>query len=290
MIEQIKQKKYYRDVFTIILLMITSFFQVFVIKSIVTPANLLPAGFMGISVLIQRLSEPFIPGGLPLSISSLLLNIPVALLCFKGLSPRFAIYSLFQVFFSSFLLATLKFTPIINDTMLCVILGGVLSGLYITLALYADASTGGTDFIALYVSNKRGKSIWEYVFVFNVMLLLIFGAIRGWEQAGYSILYQFISTKTIENFHHRYEQVTVQITTVIPEKVMDYYFEHYRHGMSCMEAVGGYTHKKIYVLNTVISSYELKEVTSGILMIDPKAIINVMKTQQFFGNFYRKGH
>lgn len=288
MIESIKEKQYYREVRTVVLLIITTVFQVFVLQAIVTRANLLPAGFMGIAVLVQDITRSILPNGIPLQVTSLALNIPVALICYKGLSKRFALYSIFQVVLSSFLMSVLHFNTVINDIMLCVIFGGVLNGLYVTLALFADASTGGTDFIALYISNEKGKSIWEYVFFGNVVLLLIFGALRGWEQAGYSILFQFIATKTIGNFYHRYEQVTIQITTSCPEKVMDYYFEHYRHGMSCLEAVGGYSHQKIYLLNTVISSYEVKEVAQGVLSVDPKAIMNVMKTQQFFGNFYRR--
>lgn len=288
MIQKVTRHPMFPHVRTIVLLILTTFFQVFVVKGIVTPANLLPSGFMGIAVFVQSLTKDIMPGGIPLYYTTLFLNIPVAALCYKGLSKRFALYSIFQVLLSSVLLRVIHFEPIIDDVMLSVILGGVLNGLYVTLALLAEASTGGTDFIALYVSNKKGKSIWEYVFIGNTILLLLFGMTRGWEQAGYSILFQYIATKTIDNFHHRYEQLTVQITTSYPERIMDYYFEHYRHGMSCVEGVGGYTHRKVYLLYTVVSSYELKEMTSGILAVDPGAIINVMRTQQFFGNFYRK--
>lgn len=107
--------------------------------------------------------------------------------------------------------------------MLNVIFGGFLYGLCIAIALRGNASTGGTDFIALYVSNKTGRSIWEYVFAGNVVILCIFGYMFGWLYAGYSILFQFISTKTISAFHHRYERVTLQITTAHAEEIMKAY-------------------------------------------------------------------
>ena len=90
----------------------------------------------------------------------------------------------------------------------------------LVLALKSNASTGGTDFIALYVSNKINRSIWEQVFIFNALILCIFGYMFGWIYAGYSIVFQFISTKTISTFHHRYERVTLQITTQDPENVV----------------------------------------------------------------------
>lgn len=95
--------------------------------------------------------------------------------------------------------------------MLNVIFGGFLYGMVAVIALRGNASTGGTDFIALYVSNKTGRSIWEYVFAGNVVILCIFGTMFGWLYAGYSILFQFISTKTISAFHHRYDRVTCRL-------------------------------------------------------------------------------
>ncbi len=131
----------------------------------------------------------------------------------------------------------LKFDPLFDDMLLNIIFGGFLYGIMTVIALKGNASTGGTDFIALYVSNKLGRSIWSYVFVFNAGLLLIFGYMFGWEYAGYSILFQFISTKTIDSFYHRYERMTMQITTSCPEVVIRAYVKEYRHGISRVDGV-----------------------------------------------------
>ena len=125
------------------------------------------------------------------------------------------------------------------------------------------------------------------VFAGNVVLLCIFGYLFGWIYAGYSILFQFISTRTISSFHHRYERVTLQITTMHAEKVMRAYVQKYRHGISCVEAVGGYSHKKMYLLHTVVSSYEAAEIIELMRSEDPHIIINVLKTQNFYGSFYQ---
>lgn len=266
------------------MIVLSALLQTFTLRAVLNPANLLPGGVLGIGVLVQYTTL----GAVPYSVVSWGLNLILAAFCYRGISKRFTIWTLLQVTISTLFLSVFRFEPITDDVMLAVVVGGVLTGLYITLALQGNASTGGMDFVALYVSNKKGKAIWQYVFLFNTGLLLIFGAQQGWELAGYSILFQFISTKTIENFHNRYDQLTLQITTNYPEKVMDYYFANHRHGMSCLEAVGGYTHRKTYILQTVISSYELNDVANGIVEVDPSVIINVMRTQQFIGSFYRK--
>ncbi|QTU83013.1 YitT family protein [Carnobacteriaceae bacterium zg-C25] len=261
-----------------------SFLQTFVLQAVLNPAHLLPGGFLGLGVLVENVTG----GAVPFSVVSWGLNFIVAGFCYKGISKRFTLLTLFQVTLSTFFLSVFNFEPIIDDVMLAVLVGGVLTGMYIVIALQGNASTGGTDFIALYVSNKKGRAIWQYVFIFNTCLLILFGFQKGFELAGYSIVFQFVTTKTIENFHNRYDQLTLQITTNYPEKVMNYYFDKHHHGMTCLEAVGGYTHRRTYILQTIVSAYEVKEITQGIIETDPAAIINVMRTKQFIGNFYRQ--
>ena len=125
------------------------------------------------------------------------------------------------------------------------------------------------------------------MFVGNVILLCIFGAIFGWDYAGYSILFQFVSTKVISTFHHRYERVTLQITTVKGPELAGKYVEDFRHGISCVDAVGGYSRKKMYLLHTVVSSYEVEDIIALFHEVDDQVIVNMFKTQQFYGRFYR---
>ena len=271
------KNKHLRYVITFFAVLCSSLLQTFVIESFVHSAGLLSGGFTGVAILIDRAASLY--GG---SISTSL-----AVLCYRSISPRFTLFSLLQVGMTSLFLKYFSLPPIFDDILLSAVFGGFLMGISIVLALKGNASTGGTDFIALYVSNKTGKSIWSYVFVFNACILCIFGYLFGWLYAGYSILFQFISTKTVETFHHRYERLTLQITTQKAEEIMAAYVSGCRHGMSCVKAVGGYSHKDMSVLHTVISSYEESDIVHLILQVDPHAIINVLRTENFYGGFYR---
>ncbi len=218
----------------------------------------------------------------------LVLNIPVAILCSKSISRRFTFFSLVQVFFASFFLRVLDFEPLFDDVLLNVIFGGFLYGIMTVIALKGNASTGGVDFVALYISNRRGKSIWSYVFVFNATLITIFGFMFGWEYAGYSILFQFISTKTIDSFYHRYERMTMQITTTKPDEVIQAYVAEYRHGVSRVDGIGGYSGQKVSLLHTVASSYEIQDIAKLMHRADPHVVINTFKSKDFYGGFYLK--
>lgn len=285
-INQWKKDRRVRTCITVAAVFVSALIQSYALQVFVRPAGIISGGFTGMAMLVERLGE--LKGlNIPMQVTMLLLNIPVAILCCKGISIRFTIFSLVQVFLSSIFLQIFNFSPIFTDEVLNVIFGGVIFGSAIVIALRGNASTGGTDFIALFVSNRTGLSIWSYVFFGNAVMYCFYGAIFGWKHAGYSIIFQFISTRMISSFHHRYELVTLQATTIKGQEVVDAYISHFRHGMSCVEAMGGYSKKKMYLLNTVISAYEVNNAIHIMQEADEHIIINVLRTQQFVGRFYR---
>ncbi len=261
--------------------------QAFTMNTFLTPVQLLPSGFTGIASLLERLAATV---GIPFttSLGMVLLNIPVAAYCYSHIGKKFVIFSMLQIVLASIFLRVLKPSPMFDDVLLNICFGGFLYGMSIALALKGNASTGGMDFIALYVSNRIGKSIWQYVFIFNCCLLCIFGILFGWEHAGYSILFQFISTKTIDNFYHRFKRVTLQITTQKPHQIVKEYISFCKHGISVLDGYGGYSGKKMSLLHTVVSSYEVQDVVYHLKQVDPGVIINVLPTESFVGHFYQK--
>ena len=285
----IKNNRKIAHIVSLIAVMLSALLQTFIIQAFIQPADLLSSGFTGVAILIDKISKTFFNQTISVSFLLIALNIPVALLCYRAISKRFVFYSLLQVFFSSTFLKIFDFQPFFgtNDDILNVIFGGFLYGIGIVLALKGRASTGGTDFIALYVSNKKSKSIWNYVFIFNVVLLCIFGLLFGWSEAGYSILFQYVSTRTISTFHQRYVRVTLQMTTSKPDEVINAYIKNFRHGLSCVDAIGGYSKKNVTVIHTVVSSYEVPDIVETMKMVDPYIIINSFKTEQFYGRFYQ---
>ena len=158
----------------------------------------------------------------------------------------------------------------------------------VALALKAGASSGGTDFIALYFANKNGREIWMQVFAFNAMILCVFGVIFGFDKAGYSILFQFISTKTISTFHTRYKRVMLHIYTVKKDEVVDTYLEKFHHGITALDGYGGYSHHPVSYLTAIVSSYEVGDVLETLKETDPKIIVSVTKVENFIGRFYNK--
>ena len=288
-LRRLRRIAFVRNLITASSVFLSALLQAFTIRAFVTPANLLSSGFTGLAILIDRITS-LVGFSFPTFVGMLALNIPVAAICWRSINRRFVLFSMAQVFLSSFFLRTfteMHILPPFHNILLEVVFGGFLYGLSIALALKGGASTAGTDFISLMVSNRTGHSIWGLIFAGNCTVICIFGAMFGWDLAAYSIIFQFISTKTIETFYHRYDRMTLQITTSKPKQVLKAYSMQYRHGSSCIEATGGYSGKQYWLISTVVSSYEVGDIVALVRTQDERAVINVLRTEDFYGGFYR---
>ena len=289
-LEQIKllqKDKKIRLVITMAAVLLSAFIQAWAIQVFVRPAEIISGGFSGAAMLIERVGS--LKGlTIPMQVTMILLNIPVALMCCRGISVRFTVVSLLQVVFGSIFLQIFSFQPIFTDEILNVIFGGVIYGTSIVIALRGNASTGGTDFIALYVSNKTGKSIWSYVFFGNALMYCVYGVIFGWKFAGYSIIFQFASTQMIHMLHTAYKKETLFIVTDRPDDVYKEIYEVTNHSATEFAATGCYSNKQRKMLYSVVSSSEAKVLVSRVQKADPEAFINVIKTDFLEGHFYQK--
>ena len=274
-----------RNIISFVAVVVSSLMMASVTKTFTRPAGILSGGFMGVAMLIDMIAELF-GAKFPTSLGLVLLNAPVAAICYRKISPRFVFFSLLQVFLTSTFLQLVPSYPLMEEVFLNVIFGGFLFGISIVIALKANASSGGTDFIALYVANKSGREIWNQVLAFNALILTTFGIIFGFEPAAYSILFQFISIKTVSTFHVRYKRVTLQIFTKEKDKVMDTYCKNCRHGLTVMDGIGGYSKEPVTMLVAIVSSYEVDELINILTKADPKIIINVTKSERLVGRFY----
>ena len=70
-----------------------------------------------------------------------------------------------------------------------------------SLCLFGNATTGGTDFIAIFLSERKGMDAWNIVLGLNVLILGAAGYLFGWDKALYSIIYQYASTQVLHTLY-----------------------------------------------------------------------------------------
>lgn len=254
----------------------------------VASKNLLPAGFTGVATLIVRSFDEFLDIKFSFSILYLLLNLFPALFVYKYVGRKFTILSLLHVALVSLFTAVLPKFTLTNDTLLVCIFGGIFQAFGSLLSLKANASSGGTDFIAIYFSNRYNQSLWNYVLIFNGIILVISGLLFDIEAALYSIIYQFTSTQIVNTFHDRYHLRALLIITKKPDLVSEAIFNLTRRGITQFEGIGKYTKSTQTMLYMVVGASEVDKIIKGVKIEDTNAFISDLKIHRVFGNFYQK--
>ena len=272
----------------ILIVLIASALMAFNIKSFVHAGDLFPGGVTGLTVLIQRLAEKFFGLKLPYSPINLLLNAFPVYIGFRFVGKKFTLLSLLMIIASSFLTDILPVYTITEDLLLISVFGGILSGIAISLCLYADATSGGTDFIAIYLSQKRGMETWNLVLGFNVIILCIAGYLFGWEESLYSIIFQFVSTQTLHSLYRSYQKQTLFIVTHKPEQVYKAIHDVCNHGATVWNAKGTFSQQPMTMVYSIVSGADVKPALQAIKSADPDAFVNSIHTTEIRGHFYMK--
>lgn len=282
------EKEWKKHTTALVCVFIASIIMSINIKSFVRAADLIPGGFTGLSLLIQRSASLFAGIELPYSIINIVLNAVPAFIGFKMIGKKFTSYSVLMIVLNSFLVDLIPVTPITYDPLLVSVFGGILNGIAIVIALYGKASSGGTDFIAVYLSNKLKKPSWSFVFAINTIILIVGGFIFGFEAAMYSIIFQFVSTQVIERLHRRDHKVTLLIITKEGETMGQELLEYTHHGVTRFEGQGCYLKEDKTMLYTVVGADEVKDVVQLIRKIDSHVFINIINSEGVTGNFYQE--
>ena len=257
------------------------------IKSFVRTGGLYPGGANGLTLLLQRIFEMF-GIAIPFTFVNLVLNAFPVYLGFRYIGKKFTLLSLLMIMLTNVLTDLLPSLPITYDTLLISIFGGLINGFCISLCLAMNATSGGTDFIAIYLSEKKGIDSWNMVFGLNAVILLAAGLLFGWDKALYSIIFQFTSTQVLHMTYKRYQQQTLFVVTNRPDMVAEVISHLSHHGATVIDAEGSYEHKDRKIVYSVVASDESKSIIHAVKVADPHAFINVVKTQQVSGRFYQR--
>lgn len=248
--------------------------------------GLLPAGFNGLSFLIQRIGSQYFGIHVHFAVLNIALNAIPAILAFFRVGKRFVIYSVVHIVVYSFLIDWIPHFQLTDDILLNVIFGAVIHGIGQGIALNANASTGGTDFIAMMISNRFNISTWNYMMIFNMGILVVSGFLFGWRAAMYSVCFQFLSTQVVNRLHSRYQKKTVFLVCSDTPELEKKLMQETHHGITRFEGVGSYSGKKRTMLYMVVSKTDLPAIRRICKESEQEIFMNITTSDQLAGRFY----
>jgi uncharacterized membrane-anchored protein YitT (DUF2179 family) len=202
-----------RDLKRAVVVAIAAVLMALNIKTFVRTGGLYPGGATGLTILIQRIAQQYFGLDLPFSIINILLNAFPVYIGFRYIGKKFTLFSCEMILLTSVMTDLIPGRPITYDTLLISIFGGLINGAVMTMCLRVNATTGGTDFISIYMSQKTGADSFNTILGFNAVILLAAGYFFGWDKALYSIIFQYTSTQTLHLLYRNYQQETLFFVT-----------------------------------------------------------------------------
>ena len=264
------------------------------IVTVIRSGGIIPGGFTGTVLLIQELCLQYGGFHIPFSPIYYLLNLVPAVICFRCIGRNFTLYSIVVFIvvgiltdmFPLFLPDTVLNYLSPHDPLLSAVFGGLVSAFATSLCLFAGATAGGTDLIAIFISEKFKKDAWNYIFAGNFVILMFAGIFFSLDKVLYSIIFQFTTTRALSLFYRDYQQNTLLIISDKTDEIYALIHRTTRHGATYIDGYGAFEKEHRVMLYSVVSASQEKNLIPAIKKIDPKAFINVIKTEHLNGNFY----
>ena len=264
-------------------------------------------GVLGISQLIRDflyISFGQVTTGSFLALINFILNIPILVLGWIGVSHRFTVYTLISVFFQTVFLSLIPSLDFglggVEHVFAASSLGGLLIGIGAGGALRYGASTGGIDIIAQYISIKSGQSVAFISLFVNITVTLLGALLLGGQTLpsgeivlggvifSYTVVRILASTIGLDIVHTSYQHIAVQIISNEYESISDKIIHIIHRGATLLEAQGAYSKTSKKMIYVVISRYELETLIKIVKSIDDKAFIVSTPVRGVYGNFTRK--
>lgn len=277
-----------KDIFNLTAVTVSALIYACGFNVFVRSGNLFPGGFAGLSRLISMVLNGWCHISISFSIIYFLLNFLVTVPVLRRTGRKFILYSVLWYSLSSLFTGIIKLPMITRDPLLIAVFGGLINGFAVGLALRCNASSGGTDFLAIDLSMRLNRPTWNYIFAFNAMVLFLAGLLYGWERALYSIIFQYVSKEVVNMMHERYKITRLQVVTDHADEICSEIFSICRHGITKVRCIGAYSNREHDLLMLSINNNQLKEVEACILRIDPHAFMSLTHVERIIGNYYQK--
>ena len=250
------------------------------------PMNMVVGGVSGFSIIVKRVTERFIDGGIPLWFTNAAINIPLFIAAWLTVGPQFV---------KKTLLATVSFTVALSiipsydlaqgDRLLTALYGGGLSGVGLGLVFRNGGSTGGTDLLgAILHKFFPNHSVSSYLLCIDSTIILLGAYLFGLNRALYAVLAAYMMSKVMGSIM---EGMTfAKLAYIIcddHDNMSKEIMEKVDRGITFIEAEGAYTNQEKRMLMCVVSPKEIARLKETVHKIDPKAFLIISDVREVFG-------
>ena len=251
-------------------------------------ANFPVAGFSGIAIILYHLL------GLPVGIGTILLNIPVAVLCYKFLGRMFFLKSLKSVIITSVMMDyAAPLLPVYEgDRLLAALCMGVLCGAGFAMVFMRNSSTGGQDFITLSLKKVYPHfSLGSITFALDLVTIIMGSILVFRELDGfiYGIIVTYLIAIVMDRIMYGiYEGKMTLIVTEQGAKVAEQIDEYSGRGSTILHGRGSYSGREKDVVMCACNNKQMYAIKKMVHEIDPKAFTIIVESNEVVGEGFKE--
>ncbi len=263
------------------------------VNLLVVPLNLYSSGLLGVSQVLRSIVNLVISSQSQYDWSGYVyfaLNIPLYIMAYRSLSHRFFYLSVLSTIVQSIVLVLIPIpqTPLLEDALTSVLVGGLIGGIGIGLCLREGGSGGGFDILGMYYALKtKGGSVGRLSLILNAVVYVICAVLFDIETAIYSILYVTVFTLALDRFHTQNIATHVMIFSQNKE-IKKKIISQLRRGVTYWHGYGAYTDRDMDIIVTIISKYEISALKKLVLDMDEHAFIVISEGLHVIGNYEKR--
>lgn len=243
-------------------------------------------GFSGISIILYQLFN------VPIGLSTILLNIPVAIICYKLLGKKFFISSIRCMIISSVIIDYIAplFPVYEGSRLLAALCTGIFGGIGYALIYCRNSSTGGSDFIIMAVKALRPHlSIGNIAFCSDIGIILIGGIIfKDVDGIIYGMIVNYIFAIVTDKI--MYGMNSGKMTLIVTEhgeRICQVIDDVSQRGSTILHGQGGYQGDKKQIVMCACSNKEMFTVQQAVKEVDPLSFMIILESNEVHGEGFK---
>lgn len=280
-----KMQNFTKKIGRAVLVMIGAIIAAYGLEAVLIPNMVSDGGVTGVSIVLSQMF------GMPLGVLIGILNIPFIWLGYKQIGRSFAIYSVIGIVtlaVSTSLMHHVE-TIIQGDTLLITVVGGIILGFGMGLALRNGGALDGIDMLAVLLSRKLPFGTSDLILFLNAFVFIFVATVFGLQGALLSALAYYIASKVILIVEVGLSgSKTFKIISKDPDTLVSAIQDRLGRSTTISEVYGGYSNDAFKEITCVINRLEESKLKTIIFDIDENAFITVYDVAEVKGGSFGK--
>lgn len=261
---------------TLLLAVATNYFYV--------PYDLASGGVSGLAIILNKVVPGFSVG-----IYLMIGNIVLFIIGFIFLGKTFGFFTLFGTFaYSLWVMILETFAPIskpvTDSAVISMVIGALLSGIGVGLVFLQNASTGGTDIVAMLLKKYLGISLSKGMFLIDGLVVVFSAMAFSINKSLYAVLAIILQSLVIdEAITGSDRRIAMNIISKHIDEINRYILHDVVRGTTFYSAKGGYSGRDHFVLTAIVTRSQYLKIKNYVETLDPNAFIYTYTASEVTG-------